>query len=63
MKRVDLYGRVRQAVLIDGMSRLEAARLFGIDPRTVAKMLVFLAPLDTGAASEYGGRSLIRSSV
>lgn len=35
MKGVDLYGRVRRAVLIDGMSRLEAARLFGIDPRTV----------------------------
>ena len=44
MKGVDLYGRVRRAVLIDGMSRLEAARLFGIDPRTVAKMLVFSVP-------------------
>ena len=44
MKQVDLYGRVRHAVLIDGMSRREAAKVFGIDPRTVAKMLVFSVP-------------------
>ncbi len=35
MKNVDLYGRVRHAVLIDGMSSREAARVFGVDPRTV----------------------------
>ena len=29
---------------IEGMSRREAARRFGIDPRTVAKMLTFLVP-------------------
>ena len=29
MKNVDLYGRVRHAVLIDGMSSREAARVFG----------------------------------
>ncbi len=44
MKHVDLYGRVRHSVLIDGMSRLEAARVYGIDPRTVAKMLVYSIP-------------------
>ena len=44
MKSVDLYGRVRRAVLIDGMSRREAARLFGIDRRTVDKMLLFSIP-------------------
>jgi transposase len=44
MKNVDLYGRVRHAVLIDGMSSREAARVFGIDPRTVAKMLAFSVP-------------------
>jgi len=44
MKRVELYGRVRHAVLIDGMSRREAARIFGIDRRTVDKMLVFSVP-------------------
>ena len=44
MKRVELYGRVRHAVLIGGMSRREAARKFGIDPRTVTKMLQFSVP-------------------
>jgi len=41
---VDLYGRVRHAVLVDGMSRREAARIFGINRRTVEKMLRFSIP-------------------
>ena len=41
MKGVELYGRVRHAVQIEGLSRREAARRFGIDPRTVAKMMAF----------------------
>jgi transposase len=36
---VELYGRVRLAVFRDGLSRREAARRFGIDRGTVAKML------------------------
>src|SRR5450631_1529962 len=44
MKLVELYGRVRYAVRIEGTSRREAARRFGIDPRTVAKMLSFSVP-------------------
>ena len=40
MKGVELYGRVRHAVRIEGLSHREAARRFGIDPRTVAKMMV-----------------------
>ena len=44
MKVVELYGRVRHAVQIEGLSRREAARRFGIDPRTVAKMMVFSVP-------------------
>jgi len=44
VKSVDLYGRVRRAVLIDGMSRREAARIFGIDRRTVDKILKFSLP-------------------
>ena len=44
MKVVELYGRVRYAVQIEGLSRREAARRFGIDPRTVAKMMKFSAP-------------------
>ena len=31
MKVVELYGRVRYAVRIEGLSRREAARRFGID--------------------------------
>jgi DNA-binding transcriptional regulator LsrR (DeoR family) len=41
MKGVELYAQVRYAVQIEGISRREAARRFGIDPRTVAKMLAF----------------------
>ena len=44
MKQVELYARVRYAVKIQGMSRREAARLFGIDRRTVVKMLAFSTP-------------------
>ena len=44
MKRVELYGRVRYAVKILGMSHREAARVFGVDRRTVDKMLSFAAP-------------------
>ncbi len=44
MKLVELYARVRYAVRIEGISRREAARRFGIDPRTVGKMLSFSVP-------------------
>ena len=40
MKRVELYARVRHPVMIDGLSQREAARRFGIDPRTVKKFLI-----------------------
>jgi len=44
MKVVDLYARVRRACHVEGMSRRQAARVFGIDPKTVAKMLRFSVP-------------------
>src|SRR3984893_7609267 len=44
MKGVELYGRVRCAVLIGGLGRWEAGRQIGIDPRTVAKMLALSVP-------------------
>jgi hypothetical protein len=44
MKRVELYARVRHAVQIQGISRRAAADLFGINPRTVSKMLKFSVP-------------------
>ena len=44
MKRVELYAKVRYAVRIEGLSERAAARRFGIDPRTVAKMVAFSVP-------------------
>ena len=41
---VDLYGRVRLAVLGRGLSQREAARRFGIDRGTVLKMVSHSAP-------------------
>jgi transposase len=44
MKGVELYGRVRHAVRIEGLSERAAARRFGLDPRTVNKMMKFSVP-------------------
>ena len=44
MYSVDLYSRVRRACHIDGMSNSAAARLFGIDRKTVAKILKHSVP-------------------
>ena len=44
MKGVELYGRVRYAVRIEGLSERAAARRFGLDPRTVNKMMKFSVP-------------------
>ena len=41
---MELYAQVRYAVQIEGLSQREAARRFGIDPRTVAKMMQFSVP-------------------
>ena len=44
MKTVELYARVRRAVLVEGMSRRSAAREFGLARKTVGKMLEFSLP-------------------
>src|SRR3712207_6998576 len=44
MKAVELYARVRRACHVEGMSQRQAARVFGIAPKTVAKMLRFSVP-------------------
>ena len=44
MKGVELYRQVRHSVRIEGLSRRETGRRFGLDPRTVAKMLAFSVP-------------------
>ncbi len=44
MYSVDLYGRVRRACHVEGMSTREAARVFGLHRETVSKMLRFSVP-------------------
>ena len=41
---MELYGRVRFAVRIEGLSERAVARRFEIDPRTVSKILKFSVP-------------------
>ena len=44
MYKVELYGRVRRAVLVDGVSQRAAAREFGISRKSVRKMVSFSVP-------------------
>ena len=44
MYRVDVYLRVRRAVMVEGMSIREAARTFGLHRDTVRKMLAYSVP-------------------
>ena len=41
MDRVDVYLRVRRAVMVEGMSIRETARTFGLHRDTVRKMLAY----------------------
>jgi len=45
MYNVEKYVRVRRAVLRDGMSHSEAARVFGVDRGTISKMMQFTLAL------------------
>ena len=44
MYKVDVYLRVRRAVMVEGMSIREAARTFGLHRDTVRKMLAYSVP-------------------
>ena len=44
MYRVDVYLRVRRAVMVEGMSVREASRIFGLHRDTVRKMLAYSVP-------------------
>ena len=44
MYRVDVYLRVRRAVMVDGMSIREAARTFGLHRDAIRKMLSYSVP-------------------
>ena len=44
MFTVELYARIRRAVMVEGLSRREAATHFGVHRNTVTKMLQFSVP-------------------
>ena len=44
MFRVEVYLRVRRAVMVEGMSIREASRMFGLHRDTVRKMLAYSVP-------------------
>jgi hypothetical protein len=44
MFRVEIYGRVRRAVLVEKRSQCEVAREFGISRKTIQKMLRYAVP-------------------
>ena len=44
MYQVDVYLRVRRAVMVDGMSIREASRVFGLRRDTVRKILAYSVP-------------------
>ena len=50
MFSVELYGRVRHACHIEGLSIREAARRFGLHRTTVRKMLAFSVASSLGRA-------------
>ena len=44
MFTVDFYARIRRAVMVDGLSRREAATRFGVHRNTITKMLQYSVP-------------------
>jgi transposase len=44
MFKVELYGRVRRAVLVDGLSQRAVAREFGFSRKTIRKVLAYAVP-------------------
>ena len=44
MFSVEVYAKVRRAVLVDGMTRREAARIYGVHRNTISKMLAYPVP-------------------
>ena len=60
---MELYQKVRRAVMIDGMSRRSAAKYFGIDRKTIEKMLVFPAPPPHGRIELIAGTTFVPRSA
>jgi transposase len=42
--KVEVYGRVRRSVQVDGMSERQAAREYGLSRKTIRKMMAYSAP-------------------
>ena len=61
---MEVYGAVRRYVLLEGHSRREAARVFGLSRDTVAKMCRFSVPpgYQRSKPPEKRKRSLKRAS-
>jgi len=59
MYGLDLYGLVRRAVMLEGLSQRAAARRFGIDRGTVAKMISSGTPPGYPPRAESGGAATI----
>ena len=58
MFTVELYAKVRHAVMVEGLSRREAVKRFGIHRNTITKMLSLSVPLEFGDANGPHRRSL-----
>jgi hypothetical protein len=56
MFTVELYAKVRHAVMIEGLSRREAAKRFGIHRNTITKMLSFTDPQRGASVSALEGK-------
>jgi transposase len=44
MFTVELYAKVRRAVMVEGLSHREAAKRFGVHRNTITKMLSYSVP-------------------
>ncbi len=63
MYKVDVYLRVRRAVMVEGMSIREASRMFGLHRDTVRKMLAYSTPPGAGGRPHHAGPNLSRSCI
>ena len=63
MYKVDVYLRVRRAVMVEGMSVREAAREFGLHRDTVRKMLEYSVPPGYRRQEHGGQREKLVHSV
>ena len=63
MFTVELYARIRRAVMADGLSRRDAAKQFGVHRNTISKMLEFSVPRAVTRASLRYARLTAREST